>query len=76
MNRRRTNHEPSSTPGVVTANTQHADLPEWLRVGELATLWRVSRTTIFSMISRGELRAHYMGRMVRIPKEQVLRRPK
>jgi excisionase family DNA binding protein len=64
----------TSTPGTVSAHTPISALPQWLRVSELATLWRVSPTAIYSMIARGEVHVHHMGRMVRIPREQALRR--
>lgn len=41
----------------------HADL---LKVGEVATELRVSRTTVHRLIRRGELRAHALGAEYRI----------
>jgi excisionase family DNA binding protein len=57
--------------GPITPRTRYEDLPEFLRVPELAALWRVSPSTVYSLIKRGELRAHHMRQIVRIPREQV-----
>ena len=64
----------SSTPGTITASTRYADLPEFLYVKELAALWRVSPSTIYELIKRGEVRAHHMGTRMRVPREQSLRK--
>jgi excisionase family DNA binding protein len=73
--RRRADRTDASSPsGQVSASTRFADLPEFLHVKELAVLWRVSPSTIYELIKRGELHAHHMGTMVRIPREQALRR--
>ena len=65
---------PDTSSPLITRTTLYDDLPEWLRVSELATYWAVSVDTVYAMIARGELRPCYMGRIARIPKEQA-RRP-
>lgn len=38
-----------------------------LTVDQVAARWRVDRKTVYGMVSRGELAARRLGRVIRIP---------
>ena len=47
------------------------DAPLLLRVSEAAALLGVSRSTLYQLIARGELRVIRIGRSVRVPREAL-----
>ena len=46
---------------------------DYLTIPELATRWKVSVPTVRRKITRGELKKIYIGRVVRIEREEVER---
>jgi excisionase family DNA binding protein len=74
LKRRRADQAARTEPRGITAATSYAALPEFLRVPEVALLWRVSPSTVYAMLARGELTGHRFGHCVRIPKEQTQRK--
>lgn len=49
------------------------DLPPYLTVTEVAALLRIGRSMAYDMARRGELPAIHVGRVVRIPRDALLR---
>ena len=58
-------------PQVITRTTPAADLPELLRVDEVARWAAVGRGTIYEAIRRGDLAHISIGRLVRVPRTAV-----
>ena len=48
------------------------DLPEFLRVDEVASVLRVSRGCVYEMVAEGRLVSVRAGRLLRIPREAIL----
>ena len=46
-------------------------LPEFLRVDEVAQYTRTSRAVIYEMVKRGDLRGVFFGRLLRISREAL-----
>ncbi len=53
--------------------TALADLPELLTVDEVAALFRVSRTSAYDAVRRGDIPSVPVGRRLRVPKAALLR---
>jgi excisionase family DNA binding protein len=51
----------------VSTNTEQ----RWLKVGEVAHLLRVSKMTVYRLISSGELRSARVGRSYRLNEDDV-----
>jgi len=54
--------------GTVAPETPHDQLPEWLSPEEVRAYLRVSRSTIYELLRRGEIPHVRFGRLMRIPK--------
>ncbi|MEQ1757597.1 MAG: excisionase family DNA-binding protein [Vicinamibacterales bacterium] len=65
--------EVASDITTVTRLTPVSDLPELLRVGECSVWADTSEFTIREMIKKGELRAVRFGRLLRVPRSELLK---
>jgi excisionase family DNA binding protein len=50
----------------------YEDLPVALDVATVAKLLNCHRQTVYSMIKRGELSAFHVGRLMRVPRHELL----
>ena len=55
-------------PTAVTRRTPLADLPELLRVNEVAIWADVGRGVVYDAVRRGALPSIFLGRLCRIPR--------
>ncbi len=55
----------------VTRLTPHAELPEMLRVEEVAAFWDCGKGVIYAMVQSGALASIRLGRLVRIPRSAL-----
>jgi excisionase family DNA binding protein len=58
----------------VTRFTPLEELPELLRVEEVASYWDVSRGIVYELVRRGELPSLRLGRLVRVPRSALARK--
>lgn len=55
----------------VTRTTPIDDLPELLRVEEVAAVLGIGRGTVYSLVASKELRCVRLGRLVRVPRSAL-----
>jgi excisionase family DNA binding protein len=55
-------------PAPITRSVTYDDLPEYLTPAEAQAYLSVSRTTIYELLRRSEIRHVRFGRLIRIPK--------
>jgi excisionase family DNA binding protein len=58
---------------AITRHTPLADLPELLRVDEAAIWLDCSRGVVYEMAKTGELRSVRLGRLLRIPRDELMK---
>jgi excisionase family DNA binding protein len=56
-------------PEIIDRHTALEDLPEYLRVEELAAYWDCSKGVIYEMIRRDRLQVVKLGRLIRIKRD-------
>ena len=56
---------------VITRRTTLDDLPEFVRVEDVATLFGISRASTYAAIKRGEIASITIGRTIRVPREAL-----
>jgi excisionase family DNA binding protein len=66
-------HAALKFPAPISRSTPIADLPDRMFISECAAVLGVTPGTVYSMVSRGELRAVNIGRLKRIPRSEVQR---
>jgi excisionase family DNA binding protein len=55
----------------ITRRTPLADLPEFLRIEETATVLDCGKGVVYAMVRTGELASVRLGRLLRIPREAL-----
>ena len=55
----------------ITRHTPFDDLPEFLKVEELAKWLGIGRGTAYSLVASGQIKAVRLGRLVRIAKSEL-----
>ena len=60
-------------PTSISRSTPISDLPDRMRVDEVAAALGVSSGCVYSMIANGSLRAISVGRLKRIPRSELAR---
>ena len=56
---------------VITRRTTIDDLPEFVRVEDVATLLGISRASAYAAVKRGEIPSITIGRTIRVPREAL-----
>lgn len=64
--------EPADPGGRPDASDPVSQLPELLKVKEVAAILRVGRNQLYEAVARGDIRAIRIGRTIRIPKTALL----
>jgi excisionase family DNA binding protein len=52
--------------------TTAVELPEWLTVGEVARIARISRRHAYALVESGQIPSVRLGRAIRIPRAKLL----
>jgi excisionase family DNA binding protein len=60
-------------PLVITRTTPVDEMPQFFRVAEIGALGDVSNGVIYGLIKEGTLKAVTFGRVIRVPRSEVLR---
>jgi excisionase family DNA binding protein len=64
--------EPADPGGQPAASDPVSQLPELLKVKEVAAILRVGRNQLYEAVARGDIHAVRIGRTIRIPKTVLL----
>lgn len=57
---------------AIVPGTRFAELPDVLTPQQVAAVLQISRKQVYTMCQRGELPAMKVGRLVRVPKAQLI----
>ncbi len=56
---------------ITNETNRNKDIPEMLTVKEVLKILKISRTTLYRMIEKGELKVYRFGRSIRVKQDDL-----